>query len=114
MPNWSEEPIFPRLRALVGPDVKRYCRDSGLGGRLQVLVGREPPGWHLSLAHVMVDGDGHPSPGRLPTYAELKEARYLFVPNDVVMAQLFPPTEEFVNIHETTLHLWEVPGGTGM
>jgi hypothetical protein len=69
-----------------------------------IFVAQEPflrdgkLGWHLSISH----------PRRLPTYAEMKRARYQFLPNNVDMAQLFPPTEEFVNLHERCLHLWEI------
>jgi hypothetical protein len=50
-----------------------------------------------------------PEPGRYPTWDEIKEVRYLFCPPDATMAQLLPPVGQFVNIHETTFHLWEVP-----
>jgi hypothetical protein len=74
-------------------------------GHLTVIAAKEPPGWHLSISHrtpLLV-------PGRYPVWDEIKEARYLFMPPDITMAQLLPPVDEFVNIHETTFHLWEVP-----
>lgn len=55
-------------------------------------------GWHLSISH----------PRRLPTYAEMKRARYEFMPDNIYVAQIFPPQSEFVNIHENCLHLWEI------
>ena len=67
-------------------------------GECNVLVTKEDGRWHLSMSH----------PSRLPTYWELKEARYRHVPDDVTMAQLFPPTREFVNVDPNCLHLWEV------
>ena len=51
---------------------------------------------------------GKPMPGRLPTWEEIKDARYLFIPNEVTMALLLPPKEEYVNIHETTMQMYEV------
>jgi len=54
--------------------------------------------WHLSIS----------LPNRLPVYAELKFARYKYLPDDVYMAQIFPPEAEFVNMHPNTLHLFEI------
>ena len=51
---------------------------------------------HLSMSH-------H---SRLPTYAELKSARYTFFPPDAEVVQVFPPESEFVNCHPFCLHLW--------
>lgn len=53
---------------------------------------------HMSISHQT----------RLPTYEEMKTARYRFCPPDVTMAQLFPPMSEFVNVHPFCLHLWQV------
>ncbi len=53
---------------------------------------------HLSLS----------SKDRLPTYEEMKKARYDLMPNNMRVAQILPPVEEFVNIHENCLHLWEL------
>jgi hypothetical protein len=77
-------------------------------GHLSVFVGKEPSGWHLSISHRQVRRGGHPTPGRLPTWEELVEARYLFTPQDVTMVQHLPPYEEYINIHPTTFHLWEL------
>ena len=57
--------------------------------------------WHLSAAcnHTM-------------GYYELKEIRYTFLPNAMFVAQVFPPREDFVNVHENCFHLWQLaPGG---
>ncbi|MEA2090951.1 MAG: hypothetical protein U9O83_01135 [Campylobacterota bacterium] len=53
---------------------------------------------HISISHR----------GRLPNYKEIKEARYQLCPNEIKMAQIYPPKEEFVNLHENCLHLWEI------
>jgi hypothetical protein len=45
---------------------------------------------------------------RLPSYDELKAARYQFMADVPYVAQLFPPQEDFVNVHEHCLHLWEL------
>lgn len=41
-------------------------------------------------------------------YYELKEIRYKFMPNNMHVAQIFPPREEFVNVHPNCFHLWEL------
>ena len=43
---------------------------------------------------------------RLPTYHELKSARYTFFPPEAEVVQVFPPESEFVNCHPYCLHLW--------
>lgn len=66
-------------------------------GECYVMVGLES-GWHLSISHPM----------RYPTYDEIKEARYKYIPDDVYMAMIFPPQNEFVNIHPNCFHLWQI------
>lgn len=71
-------------------------------GECSIVVAREPINgrlrWHISTSH----------PKRLPSYEEIKHARYELIPNEVTMAQIFPPKEEFVNVHEYCLHLYEI------
>lgn len=67
-------------------------------GRCFVMVRIENGRWHLSIS----------TPSASPSYKEIKEARYRFIPNDVTMGQLFPPREEFVNLHPYCHHLWEI------
>jgi hypothetical protein len=79
------------------------CRAYTLG-RCRVIVGREPIGaggelkWHLSISHR----------ARYPTWDEIREARYRFIPNDVTVAMILPPKEEYVNFHENCFHLHEI------
>lgn len=94
------------------PDVMRqYPQTRGWqkevhDGHLSVFAGPEPDGFHLSISHRRSDGTR--LPGRYPTWDEIRDARYRFAPLDVTMAMLLPPQAEYVNIHETTFHLWEV------
>lgn len=53
--------------------------------------------WHLSVSLTRTIG-----------YYELKEIRYKFMPNNMDVAQIFPPREEFINIHENCFHLYEL------
>ena len=75
-------------------DMFRAARSDGT---LTAFAGKEPAGWHVSISH----------PTRIPTWGEVLAAREL-APDDVTMAILFPPAAEYVNVHETCLHLWEV------
>lgn len=68
-------------------------------GAYTIIVSKDAGNWHLSISH----------PAKIPPYEVLKKARYRYLPNDVTMAQLFPPKEQFVNIHPYCLHLWEIP-----
>jgi hypothetical protein len=75
-----------------------------VAGRLVCMVGREPRNggplvWHLSISHKY----------RIPTWDEMKDARYKFLPDDVNMAIMMPPRRMYVNVHATTMHLWEIP-----
>ena len=97
----------------VEPGTKAYQKDVA-DGHLTAFV--SPPygknGWHISISHrtrTLSPTTGKPMPGRLVTWDELKEARYRFTPNKVTMALILPPKEEYVNIHPTTMHLWEIP-----
>lgn len=67
-------------------------------GELNYILSIDGDKWHLSMS----------TPHRLPKYAEMKHARYSYLPDEVTMAQLFPPMDEFVNLQKYTLHLWEI------
>lgn len=64
---------------------------------IQIIVTKDGGKWHLSIS-----GD---SPIR---YSQLKWARYNFIPDNVYMAQIFPPKKEFVNLHQNCFHLYEI------
>lgn len=86
--EWEE--VEPTL-----PGTKMYRSVVPVG--LKCIVGKEPEGWHISVSGA----------GRYPTWDELSDARYRFVPNRARMVMHLPPREEFVNFHSTTLHLFE-------
>jgi len=88
------------------PNSKTFQRDTDDGGHLTVILSIDDGDWHMSISH----RDSNLRPGRYPTWNEIVDARYLFCPQDKNMAMLLPPREEYVNIHETTFHLWEVKG----
>ena len=80
------------------------CQAFRSNNNLSVICGREPVGpkgelrWHLSIAH------HH----RNPTWEEIRDLRYMLVPDEVMMAMFLPPMEEYVNAHRFCFHLYEV------
>lgn len=113
--HWLELRVTPELRLMLGNVPVRAFQRTLADGHLSVFVAREPHGWHLSISHrrnLVLPGGGSP-PGRLPTWEEIRDARYRFVPDDVTMAMLLPPSGEYVNQMETCMHLWQVPNDTG-
>jgi len=48
------------------------------------------------------------SPAATRDWDEIVEARYRFIPDGVQVAMLLPPREQWVNVHETCFHLWEI------
>lgn len=82
-------------------------------GHLTVFISVDDGMLHMSISHRVDtprgrDAPGGTRPGRYPTWNEIVDARYLFCPKDRTMAMLLPPQEEYVNIHATTFHLWEI------
>lgn len=67
-------------------------------GRCTIIVSIDNGKWHMSIS----------TPTASPSYKEIKEARYKLIPDNVTMAQIFPPKEEFVNVHLYCHHLWEI------
>jgi hypothetical protein len=70
-------------------------------GRCHVIVTIDNDRWHLSISTN--------NKKILPSYKEIKAARYKYIPDDVYMAEIFPPKRDFVNVAEVR-HLWEVKG----
>jgi hypothetical protein len=71
-------------------------------GKVKIILSRYEHGWHMSISH----------PERYPTWDEIAKARYELIPNEVTMAMILPPQEEFVNIHNFCFQLMEVEAGT--
>lgn len=79
-------------KLLFGPEVKHY-RIGECNAYYTVDAGKH----HISISHTK----------RLPTWDEVKASRGL-VPDDVTMAMLLPPGEDYINIHNFCFHLWEI------
>ena len=90
-----EVDIPTHVAALLEPGSRAFR----LGG-CRVIVSKQRAGWHLSISR----------PGRLPSWEEVRDARYALVPDEATMALLLPPSSEYVNVHEYCLQLYEIPG----
>ena len=80
-------------------------------GHLFVLISADRPGeLHLSISHRLnlSDARGHAIPGRLPTWDEIKDARYRFLSETATYGILLPPPGEYVNLFATCIHLHHV------
>lgn len=67
-------------------------------GDCRIIVTIDMGVWHLSIS----------KENEIPSYEEVKEARYKYLSNDIVVAEIFPPKEEFVNLHPYCRHLWQL------
>ena len=65
---------------------------------LRYIISLDAGKWHLSIS----------TASRIPNYAEMKFARYAYLPDELQMAQIFPSKKEFVNLQKHTLHLFEI------
>ncbi len=83
------------VRPLLEPGSRAYT----MGG-CRIICSQQRAGWHLSVSRT----------DRLPTWEELRDARYELVPDAATMALLLPPRAEYVNVHEFCLQMYEIPG----
>lgn len=67
-------------------------------GRLRIIYTIDEGLHHISIS----------TANALPSYNEMKKVRYMFCPDDIYMAEIFPPTSEFVNLHPFTRHLYQI------
>jgi hypothetical protein len=108
--NWTEVPVPDALRHVLAPGSRVFQRNLE-DGHLSVILSRESTGWHLSISHrrsIVDPFTGRPAAGRYPTWDEIRDARYDLLPDDLTMAMMLPPRAEYVNLHSTTFHLFEV------
>lgn len=103
------------LRSIGSVGPHGYQREAS-DGHLSVIVCKERGSdqvlrWHLSISHRTNGPD--PQPGRYPAWDEIADARYELLPDDVTMAMLLPPPDQYVNLHETTFHLHEIDDQEG-
>jgi hypothetical protein len=86
--------------------MERWCSVPGglayvdMGKQLSLIItGEEHDGrrWiHMSMA----------SPSRLPTWAELVDAKEVFLGRETTAVQVIPPRSKYINLHNFCLHLY--------
>lgn len=54
--------------------------------------------WHLSIS----------KENQSPSYEEKKRARYMFLPDNIFVGEIFPPIKYFINCHPYCHHLWQI------
>lgn len=104
MSGWKRTKV-PQLLLDQAPRMQAWQKEVH-DGHLTVFAGPESEGFHMSISHRLSDETR--IPGRYPTWDEIYDARYRFCPLNMTMAMLLPPQDEYVNIHNTTFHLWEM------
>jgi hypothetical protein len=99
---WERDPDHDlTMGDIVAVAFRRRVHD----GTLSAFVAQEPPGWHLSISH---RPNSFRSAGRYPAWDEIAHARYELLPDDITVAMLLPPPDEYVALHDTTFHLHEI------
>ncbi len=89
-----EVPISQEVAQLLEPGSRAFRM-----GPCQIIVSKQRAGWHLSVSR----------PDRLPTWEEVRDARYELVPDEATMALLLPPKSEYVNVYNFCLQMYEIP-----
>lgn len=86
----------------IPPDVRRILEPGSRAfvmGPCHIIASQQKAGWHLSIS----------CEHRLPTWEEVRDARYKIVPDEATMALLLPPRSEYVNVHDYCLQMYEIP-----
>lgn len=92
----SEQPTMNRVRAYA------------IGSELRVIASIDGTS-HGRLLHVSAS-----CRDRLPTWTEMIAIKRRFYPDDVAGVMVMPEEEVYVNQHEFTLHIWQLPEKWGM
>lgn len=101
MPPLATDMLFREKPTCVKDEHGFYSTGCFLWKGKKIIITIDEGLWHLSVSCNHTLG-----------YYELKEIRYTFLPNNMFVAQVFPPREDFVNLHENCFHLWQLaPGG---
>lgn len=107
-------PCADSYNAIFPGRAKAYTKQLRNGIQLLCVVTPDGPcGWHLGLSTGRIVGGNRAPAERYPSWDEVVEARYRFIPNDVTMAMLIPPREQYVNEFETCFQLNEIPTAEG-
>jgi hypothetical protein len=90
----KEIPIPRDVKMILEPGSRAY-----LMGGCRIILSQQKAGWHLTISKA----------DKLPTWEEVRDARYALIPDEATMAMLLPPKAEYVNVHDFCLQLYEIP-----
>jgi hypothetical protein len=112
---WAQVPIPPALLKKLEPGTRSYIRKVE-DGFLRLFVSpssKVSPAWHASISHVskVLGLDGQPIFTRLPSWEEVVEARYIFIPDEANMTLAIPRKSDAETGASRTFHLIEVKQG---
>ena len=94
--TWRETIPDPVTRLMRG---RSYLADTGVRA---IVTNHPTEGLHISVS----------AAGRYPTWDELASIRDKAARPDQRLVMWFPPHDEYVNLHNTTLHITEVDAPT--
>jgi len=95
--NWK-----PLKNHGLGEDMRCYQGRAGLRVFLSVALERDGKRWvHVSFSRR----------DALPNWEDVRAVKDLFIGKDKEALQVFPPEDEYVNLHPRTLHLWHCLDG---
>ena len=105
MEPWQED-LLPRVLPVDWQQVASapvtYENGDGVRVLISARVERDQKRWlHVSLSRR----------NRLPTWADLRIVKKVFVGRDRLAVQVFPRDADYVNIHPYVLHLWSCLDG---
>lgn len=90
--------LVPPPAVLANADVR--CYESVFG--LRVIFGVEDRGTSTGVwLHASTSRQN-----KLPTWADIREVKDLFIGRDRCALHLVPPEKDYVNLHKFTLHIW--------
>ena len=102
--DWTEIGIPKDVTPTVEPGAKGYTRRVWDGVLTMMVGSSKEAGWHLSISQCKENGKFR----RLPNWQEIRDARYDFVQDEIYMAMILPPKREYVNLHPTTMQIFQM------
>lgn len=102
--KWKHLPTG-EIRELFPGQAEGYqCQIEGNCHLFCIITPDAPGGWHMSIS-TRTNGRHTRPAHRYPSWDEIVDARYRFIPDEARMAMMLPPRSEYLNLHQTCFHL---------